>query len=96
MSQITDDTSSMRSEQSFVNPMAKKEDGFYIGSNEIPSTQLVPFKMDGLNFPTWWKQFRMVVNAKKKLGFFTGSIVKPLDEKEDYEKWSMCNDMVHS
>lgn len=39
----------------------------------------------------------MTVNAKMKLGFLSSSIPRPLDEKEeDFEKWSMCNDMVHS
>lgn len=93
---LIEDIVSLMNEFVIGNNLNKKEDKFYIGSNENPSTQLVPFKMDGTSFLIWRKQFRMVVNAKKKLSFLIGSIPRPIDEKEeDFEKWSMSNDMVH-
>lgn len=81
----------------FDNFSSEKEDKYYIGSGENPSAQMVTIEMDGSNYITWRKYFKMVVNSKKKLGFLTCTIFEPREDDDDtYEKWSMCNDMVYS
>ena len=39
---------------------------------------------------------KMALNAKNKLGFIDGSILKPSSTSQDLKTWERCNDMVLS
>lgn len=63
-----------------------------------PSSQIVPFKLDGSNFPLWKKHFEMAVSMRQKLSFLLGEVSEPdpHHDLKEHRKWKTCHDMVHS
>ncbi|KAK9681574.1 hypothetical protein RND81_10G012100 [Saponaria officinalis] len=46
------------------------------------------------NFPLWKRQMELALSAKRKLGYVTGKIAKPKEDKEKIETWTVANNQV--
>lgn len=69
---------------------------YHLHSSDHPGLVLVPELLDGSNYGTWIVAVTTSIEAKNKMGFVDGSIVKP-DEYDPYFKiWKRCNSMVKS
>ncbi|KAG7560507.1 Retrotransposon gag domain [Arabidopsis thaliana x Arabidopsis arenosa] len=69
---------------------------FYLQTSDHPGLVLVAESLDGNNYGVWFVAMTTSLEAKNKLGFIDGSIVKP-DESDPYHKiWCRCNSMVKS
>lgn len=69
---------------------------YYLQSSDHPGLVLVVEPLDGNNYGVWFVAMTTSLEAKNKLGFLDGSIVKP-DESDPYHKiWCRCNSMVKS
>lgn len=65
-------------------------------SSDHPCLVPVAELLDGTNFGVWIVVMTTILEAKNKMGFLDGSIVKP-DENYSYSKiWSRCNSIVKS
>ncbi|KAL5818430.1 hypothetical protein ACOSQ4_022272 [Xanthoceras sorbifolium] len=69
---------------------------FYIHPSDSPGTVLVSQLLNGDNYPTWRRAMRMALSAKNKMGFITGTIIKPQSPEAKIAEWERCNDMVLS
>ncbi|KAG7600484.1 Retrotransposon Copia-like N-terminal [Arabidopsis suecica] len=68
---------------------------FYLHAADNSGVNLVTDKLTGeSNYHTWRRSIIKALNAKNKLGFINGSIVKPSETDADYGSWTRCNDMV--
>ncbi|XP_023644448.1 uncharacterized protein LOC111832367 [Capsella rubella] len=69
---------------------------FHLHSSDHPGLVLVPDLLDGTNYGTWIVAITTSIEAKNKLGFVDGSLVRP-DESDPYFLiWKRCNSMVKS
>ncbi|KAL0410884.1 UNVERIFIED_CONTAM: hypothetical protein Slati_3678100 [Sesamum latifolium] len=57
-------------------------------SSDHPGLILVSSPLDGKNFHAWSRAVRRVLGAKSKLGFITGTCVKPTGDPELIEQWT--------
>ncbi|KAL5787778.1 hypothetical protein ACOSP7_004727 [Xanthoceras sorbifolium] len=69
---------------------------FYIHPSNSPGTVLISQLLNGDNYPTWRHAMRMALSTKNKMGFITGTIIKPQSPKAKIVEWERCNDMVLS
>ncbi|KAL0361434.1 UNVERIFIED_CONTAM: Retrovirus-related Pol polyprotein from transposon RE1 [Sesamum radiatum] len=63
-------------------------------SSDHPGLILVSSPLDGKNFHAWSRAVRRALGAKSKLGFITGTCVKPTGDPELIEQWTRVDCMV--
>ncbi|KAG7578260.1 Retrotransposon Copia-like N-terminal [Arabidopsis thaliana x Arabidopsis arenosa] len=67
----------------------------YLHAADNSGVNLVLDKLIGeSNYHTWRRSIIKALNAKNKLGFIYGTVVKPPESHNDYGSWTRCNDMV--
>ena len=67
----------------------------FLHAADNSGVNLVLDKLNGeSNYHTWRRSIIKALNAKNKLGFIYGSVVKPPEDHNDYGSWTRCNDMV--
>lgn len=65
--------------------------------SDNPTTQLVPFKMDGNNWSVWNAQFVIAVESKNKEKFLTGEIAKSEQTNiKEHKKWKATDALLRS
>jgi len=69
---------------------------YHLHSSDHPGLVLVPDLLDGTNYGTWIVAITTSIEAKNKLGFVDGSIVRPDETDPYYLIWKRCNNMVKS
>ncbi|XP_021739726.1 uncharacterized protein LOC110706126 [Chenopodium quinoa] len=60
------------------------------------NVQLVSYKFSGEGFTSWKRSMLLTLLAKNKLGFFNGTISKPVAGTAECKAWERCNDLVCS
>ncbi|XP_010552419.1 PREDICTED: uncharacterized protein LOC104822770 [Tarenaya hassleriana] len=67
----------------------------YLHAADSSNLQLVPEKLQGeSNYNIWSRAFLKALNAKNKMGFVFGTVLKPPADHPDAGLWSRTNDMV--
>jgi len=69
---------------------------YHLHSSDHPGLVLVPDLLDGTNYGTWIVAITTSIEAKNKLGFVDGTIVRPEEYDPYYLIWKRCNNMVKS
>ena len=69
---------------------------YHLHSSNPPGLVLVFDPLDGNNYNVWYVAMTMSLEAKNKLGFLDGSIVKPNESDPYFKIWCRCNSMVKS
>lgn len=69
----------------------------FMNPGDIPGTLMILVKLTGSeNYGMWRRAMRIVLMAKRKLVFITGTFMRESFDKELHEKWDTCNDTVLS
>lgn len=69
---------------------------YYLHSSDHPGLVLVAESLDGSNYGVWIIAMTTSLEAKHKLGFVDGSIVKPSEDDPYFKIWYRCNSMIKS
>jgi len=69
---------------------------FFLHSSENPALILVTPLLNGRNYHSWARAFRLALQSKNKIKFIDGSLTQPNMEDSTYESWVRCNTMVLS
>ncbi|KAL0323580.1 UNVERIFIED_CONTAM: hypothetical protein Sangu_1977300 [Sesamum angustifolium] len=65
-------------------------------ASENPSMMLVSTHLDGRNYLSWSRSIKLALEAKMKLGFINGKMIKPKENSEEYEPWIKNDCLVTS
>lgn len=69
---------------------------YHLHSSDHPGLVLVAEPLDGSNYGVWIIAMTTSLEAKNKLGFVDGSIVKPSEDDPYLKIWCRCNSMIKS
>ncbi|KAL1193076.1 hypothetical protein V5N11_018530 [Cardamine amara subsp. amara] len=69
---------------------------YHLLGSDSAGLSLVSKQLDGTNYGTWMIAVTMSLEAKNKIGFIDGSVVKPDEDDPYYKIWCRCNSMVKS
>ncbi|KAF7830214.1 Retrovirus-related Pol polyprotein from transposon TNT 1-94 [Senna tora] len=72
-----------------------KNPSWILTNGDQPGVTLVTSPLNGSNYIAWSIAFRTALEAKRKIGFIDGSILKPTDPHE-FEVWKPIDSMVKS
>ncbi|XP_071687869.1 uncharacterized protein [Rutidosis leptorrhynchoides] len=77
-------------QQLFQNPL-------YLHSSDGPGSLSIQEKLSGAqNYRSWRRSMEIALSTKRKLGFVTGSVIRPANDFNQTELWDTCNNMVIS
>lgn len=82
-------TSSFNDHNSIYSP-------FFITSGDNSGVAIISEVLDGTNYDNWSIAMTIALDAKNKLVFINGSIVRPSESDNIFRIWSRCNSMVKS
>nr|XP_016486290.1 PREDICTED: uncharacterized protein LOC107806619 [Nicotiana tabacum] len=69
----------------------------FLHPSDTPSSVLIPIQLTGSeNYGLWRRTMRIALQAKRKLGFVTGTCKKETFKKELHKEWETCNAIVLS
>ncbi|XP_071687249.1 uncharacterized protein [Rutidosis leptorrhynchoides] len=69
----------------------------YLHPSEGPGSLAVQEKLTGAqNYRSWRRSIEIALSTKRKSGFITGTVTRPVDDEVRAEQWDTCNDMVIS
>ncbi|XP_013639287.1 PREDICTED: uncharacterized protein LOC106344458 [Brassica oleracea var. oleracea] len=77
-------------------PFDSTHSPFFLHSADHPGLSIVAHTLDGTNYNSWSIAMRISSDAKNKLGFVDGSLIRPASDDQIYKIWSRCNSMVKS
>lgn len=69
---------------------------YYLHNSDHPGLVLVSEPLDGNNYGIWLVAMTTSLEAKNRLCFLDGSIVKPPEEDQYFKIWCRCNSMLKS
>ncbi|XP_043710288.1 uncharacterized protein LOC122659216 [Telopea speciosissima] len=69
---------------------------YFLHSSDQPNASLVTPPLDGNNFLTWHRAMTMALEAKNKISFIDGSLLRLAATSPDLPHWIRCNSMVRS
>lgn len=69
---------------------------FHLTSGDNPGISIISENLDGTNYDNWSIAMNIALDAKNKLVFVDGSLVRPLESHPTFRIWSRCNSMVKS
>lgn len=69
---------------------------FVLHSSDHLGLSIVAYKLDGANYNSWYKAIRISLDAKNKLSFIDGSLLRPCESDYSFKITSICNSMVKS
>ncbi|CAA7016026.1 unnamed protein product [Microthlaspi erraticum] len=69
---------------------------YYLTSGDNPGHSIISEVLDGSNYDNWRIAMNIALDAKNKLAFIDGSIVRPSESEQIFRIWSRCNSMVKS
>ncbi|KAL9228104.1 hypothetical protein vseg_003718 [Gypsophila vaccaria] len=65
---------------------------YAIALNDSPGTKITHVVLKGSNYEEWVKGFRVLLGAKRKLGFINGNLPQP--DSEDLDDWLTADYMI--
>ncbi|XP_070029930.1 uncharacterized protein [Nicotiana sylvestris] len=69
----------------------------FLHPSHTPSSVFIPIQLTEFeNYGLWRRTMRIALEAKRKLGFVTGTCKKETFKKELHEEWETCNAIVLS
>ena len=78
-----------------VQPWENTSSPYFLSSGDNPGVSLVVQHLTEENYNTWSKAILISLDAKTKLGFIDGSILKPQSvDHPHYTAWNKCNSTV--
>lgn len=97
-SSIPEESSIIPPDSSFLltEPHDSIHSPFYLTSGDNPGISLISEVLDGSNYDNWSIAMTIALDAKNKLAFIDGSIVRPSESHRSFRIWSRCNSMVKS
>lgn len=84
------------SQQSGIPSIDNTHSPYFLHSADHPGLVIANQKLDGLNYNNWYIAMRMSLDAKNKIGFVGGLLVRPAQDDPLFKIWSRCNSMVKS
>lgn len=69
---------------------------YHLLNSDHPGLVLAAEPLDGSNYGVWIIAMTTSLEAKNKLGFVDGSIVKPSEDDPYFRIWCRCNSMIKS
>ncbi|XP_056846471.1 uncharacterized protein LOC130497579 [Raphanus sativus] len=69
---------------------------YYLTNGDNPGLSIISESLDGSNYDNWSIAMKIALDAKNKLAFIDGSIVRPDESHRNFRIWSRCNSMVKS
>jgi len=80
----------------WFDPCLDPSSPYHIHPSENPSSVSISPALDGNNYHSWSRSFRMALISKNKIGFLTGTIPPPDVHNSSYPSWERCNTLVMS
>jgi len=80
----------------WFDPCLDPSSPYYIHPSENPSSVSISPTLDGSNYHSWSRAFRMALISKNKMGFLTGTIPAPDTQNSFYTSWERCNTLIMS
>ncbi|XP_071695206.1 uncharacterized protein [Rutidosis leptorrhynchoides] len=69
----------------------------YLHPSEGPGSLAIQEKLTGVqNYRSWRRSIEIKLSTKRKSGFITGTIARPVNDEDRAEQWDTCNNMVIS
>ena len=69
---------------------------FSSNSESLQSFAITSHKLNGGNFLQWSQSVKLFVQGKGKFGYLSGSVAKPNEKEEGYDRWEAENSMIMS
>lgn len=69
---------------------------YYLTNVDNTGLSIISEPLDGSNYDNWSIAMKIALDAKNKLAFIDGSIVRPAESHHNFRIWSRCNLMVKS
>ncbi|CAA7029151.1 unnamed protein product [Microthlaspi erraticum] len=69
---------------------------FYLTNGDNRGLSIISEVLDGSNYDSWRIAMNIALDAKNKIAFIDGSIVRPSESDQYFRIWSRCNSMVKS
>ncbi|KAL9237176.1 hypothetical protein vseg_011758 [Gypsophila vaccaria] len=64
---------------------------YALTNSDRASAKITNVTLKGSNYTEWAKTIRIGLGAKRKLGFFDGTLEAPNADSEDFSDWSTAN-----
>lgn len=68
----------------------------FMHNADHPGLQLISLKLEGSNYDDWNAAMCIALDAKNKIGFIDGTLIRPDVFDPTFRLWSRCNSMVKS
>ena len=69
---------------------------YHLSNGDNPGLSIISEVLDGTNYDDWQIAMKTSLDAKNKLAFIDGSVVRPSETDAIFRIWSRCNSMVKS
>lgn len=69
---------------------------YFMHSADHPGLIIISTKLDGTNYDDWSVAMKTALDAKNKIGFIDGSLIRPLESDRNFRLWSRSNSMSKS
>lgn len=69
---------------------------FHLTNGDNPGVAIISEVLDGSNYDNWKIAMNIALDAKNKIAFIDGSLIRPLESDRNFRIWSRCNSMVKS
>ena len=79
-----------------VNQSNPTQSPLYLTHSDHPGLQLISLQLTGSNYDDWNAAMRIALDAKKKIRFIDGTLIRPVESDLSFRIWSRCNNMVKS
>ncbi|XP_071719591.1 uncharacterized protein [Rutidosis leptorrhynchoides] len=78
-------------------PFVSSENPLYLHPSDGPSSLAIQEKLSGTqNYRSWRRSMEIALFSKRKIGFVTSIVPRPVANDNETELWDMCNKMVIS
>jgi len=79
-----------------TDPTLNPSGPYFIHPSEGPSSVSITPVLDGTNYHSWSKAFRMALISKNKMAFLLGALPVPLVADPFHSAWDRCNTLIMS
>lgn len=69
---------------------------YFLSNGDSPRIPLVPIKLDGMNYHSWFHDVSITIHLKNKLHFINGMLPHPPPSSAMFGHWDCCNSIIFS